>query len=254
MDAALTAPGGNGGTGWQTVNQAGAYPRPFWPARWRDDEPRPPRRSPALQRQAGQKPSVLPHTWQDATRALHLPAGPARRRIRPRPLYAFGDHVERTGDTACVPPRRVYPAVPSVRDGRGFEAARRGRTPAAPALPVATLPGDKRGHDGSPSRATTSGAYAGIEQGRADGAGAVGPRARDALTLEQRAWPTTAAPSRPRSRRRVDKTFGGFIPPRASRGGGQDWGQLLGPPTPSTPFDPNDPPRHPAPSRHARSE
>ncbi len=178
-----------------------------------------------LHRQAGQNlPFFL--TWQDPS-GLFI-SRPGQLDGFGQALWAFGDHLERTGDTAFA--RRAYPAVQ--RAMAWFEAAR-GADPLH-LLPVAT-PGDNEVTTGH-LPGNDFWAYAGIEQ-------AVRMARRLGHGGDASRWNGDLADYRRTIQAQVRASaalLGGFIPPSLEGGGGQDWGNYWAA-YPSQPFSPTDP-------------
>jgi hypothetical protein len=177
-----------------------------------------------LHRQAGQNlPFFL--TWQDPS-GLFI-SRPGQLDGFGEALWALGDHLERTGDTAFA--RRAYPAVQHAL--AWFEAAR--AADPLHLLPVAT-PGDNEVTTGH-LPGNDFWAYAGVEQ-------AVRMARRLGQGSDASRWNSDLADYRQTIQAQVRASsakLGGFIPP-ALEGGGQDWGNYWAA-YPSQPFAPTDP-------------
>jgi hypothetical protein len=177
-----------------------------------------------LHRQAGQNlPFFL--TWQDPTG--NFISRPGQLDGFGQALWAFGDHLERTGDTSFA--RRAYPAV---QRAMAWFADTRSADPLH-LLPVAT-PGDNEVTTGH-LPGNDFWAFAGIEQAvrMARKLGHSGDASRwNGQLVDYRR--TLQAQVRASSAK-----LGGFIPP-ALEGGGQDWGNYWAA-YPAQPFLPTDP-------------
>jgi hypothetical protein len=178
-----------------------------------------------LHRQAGQNlPFFL--TWQDD--AGNFISRPGQLDGFGEALWAFGDHVERTGDTSFA--RRAYPAVQ--RAMAWFEATRAGDP--LHLLPVAT-PGDNEVTTGH-LPGNDFWAFAGVERAvrlaRRLGHGNDASRWNADLTDYGRTLQAQVRASAAR--------LGGFIPPSLEGNGGQDWGNYWAA-YPAQPFSATDP-------------
>jgi hypothetical protein len=177
-----------------------------------------------LHRQAGQNlPFFL--TWQDSSG--NFISRPGQLDGFGQALWAFGDHLERTGDTSFA--RRAYPAVQ--RAMAWFEDAR--AADPLHLLPVGT-PGDNEVTTGH-LPGNDFWAFAGVEQAvrmaRKLGHSGDASRWNGDLSDYRRTLQTQVRAS--------SAKLGGFIPP-SLEGGGQDWGNYWAA-YPAQPFSPTDP-------------
>ena len=177
-----------------------------------------------LHRQAGQNlPFFL--TWQDPS-GLFI-SRPGQLDGFGQALWAFGDHLQRTGDTSFA--RRAYPAIQ--RAMAWFESAR--ATDPLRIMPVGN-PGDNEYVQGH-IVGDDFWAYAGVEQ-------AVALAQRLGHDADARRWSADLADFQRALRTAVRASaarLGGFIPP-ALEGGGQDWGNYWAA-YPAQAFAPTDP-------------
>jgi hypothetical protein len=177
-----------------------------------------------LHRQAAQNlPFFL--TWQDPS-GLFI-SRPGQLDGFGQALWAFGDHLQRSGDTSFV--QRAYPAVQ--RAMAWFEAARADD-------PIKLIPaGDPADNENVAGHLTGDNfwAYAGVEQ-------AVQMARRLGRGDDAARWTADLADFRASLQAQVRASaahVGGFIPP-ALEGGGQDWGNYWAA-YPAQPFSPTDP-------------
>jgi hypothetical protein len=177
-----------------------------------------------LHRQAGENlPFFL--TWQDPSG--NFISRPGQFDGFGQALWAFGDHLERTGDTSFA--RRAYPAVQ--RAMAWFEDTR--SADPLHLLPVAT-PGDNEVTTGH-LPGNDFWAYAGVEQ-------AVRLARRLGHSRDASRWNEDLVDYRRVLQAQVrasSANLGGFIPP-SLEGGGQDWGNYWAA-YPAQPFPPTDP-------------
>lgn len=178
-----------------------------------------------LHRQAGQNlPFFL--SWQDPTG--NFISRPGQLDGFGQALWAFGDHLARTGDTSFA--RRAYPAIQ--RAMTWFEDTR--SADPLHLLPVAT-PGDNEVTTGH-LPGNDFWAYAGVEQ-------AVDMARRLGHSGDASRWNGDLVDYRRTLQAQVRASsakLGGFIPPSLEGAGGQDWGNYWAA-YPAQPFSPTDP-------------